>query len=105
MRYPIFSHLAFACAIGASIAAAITPNTGRDVSGTVETRQNVECSKSAVDSCVAATGADGTACFEQICVGTQSSRKMKRDDQCSEDNLFQCAATRDPSDCFQEFCL
>ncbi|KAI1633452.1 hypothetical protein F4809DRAFT_622948 [Biscogniauxia mediterranea] len=104
MKNCIVSHLAFACAIGASIAAAITPNIGRDVGGVVATRQETECSKTAVDSCVAATGNDGTACFEQICVGTQS-RKAKRDDQCSEDNLFQCAATQDPSDCFQEFCL
>ncbi|KAI5923195.1 hypothetical protein F4810DRAFT_710945 [Camillea tinctor] len=105
MRYPVVSHLAFACAIGASIAAAITPNIGRDGSGPMSIRQNADCAKSAVDSCIAATGNDFATCFEQICVGTQSSRKMKRDDECSEENLFQCAATQDPSDCFQEFCL
>ncbi|KAI1502636.1 hypothetical protein F5X99DRAFT_378687 [Biscogniauxia marginata] len=100
MRYPIVSRLVFTCAIGASIAAAIAQDASEDTT----MRRGADCSKSAIDSCVATTENDGTACFEQICVGKRSG-KTKRQDQCSEYNLLQCAATQDPSDCFQQFCL
>lgn len=48
------------------------------------------CNKAAIDDCASSTGQDSSECFRTLCVNTLQ-QSVKRQDQCTEDNLLQCA--------------
>lgn len=71
--------------------------------------RHVSCNKEAIDSCVAATGQTGSACFGHLCAGRSIAADgvAKRQGDCTEENLFQCAILdwNEAQACFQQLCL
>ncbi|KAI1128857.1 hypothetical protein F5Y10DRAFT_264744 [Nemania abortiva] len=69
--------------------------------------RDLGCNKDAITTCVTSTGEDGSACFGHLCAGRPLERMVKRQDECTEDNLLQCAILdwNQAQVCFQELCL
>ncbi|KAI1428661.1 hypothetical protein F5Y12DRAFT_681669 [Xylaria sp. FL1777] len=107
MRVSAFFRTAMAVAVSTSpaIARAIGED-GSSVNPVV--LRDLSCNKNAIDACVTATGQDSSACFGYLCAGRPIETVVKREgDQCTEDNLLQCAILdwQEAQACFQEFCL
>lgn len=98
MRVSTYLQIAMAVAASASpvVVAAAVP---RDVSSS--------CNKEAIDSCVASTAQTGSTCFVQLCAGAAADGVAKRQSDCTEENLFQCAILdwNEAQACFQQLCL
>ncbi|KAJ8110004.1 hypothetical protein ONZ43_g5989 [Nemania bipapillata] len=98
---------AMAVAMSASRATALAiGENGNSVKPAVMLR-DLGCNKDAIATCTASTGQDGSACFGHLCAGRPLEMMVKRQDECTEDNLLQCAILdwNQAQVCFQQLCL
>ncbi|KAI0967344.1 hypothetical protein F4678DRAFT_249684 [Xylaria arbuscula] len=105
MRGSIFFQTAMAVAAGTSPAIAMV--VGEDIGSVNPIKlRDLGCTKDAIDACTT-TGQDSSACFGYLCAGRSLETIAKRQDDCTEDNLLQCAILdwNEAQACFQEFCL
>ncbi|KAI1380640.1 hypothetical protein F4677DRAFT_404149 [Hypoxylon crocopeplum] len=94
----------------ASLATALPLEVDSSTSSAVKEIRSSECSLNKIQECVADTGLESTLCFKQVCVGIEGAKPRmtkRQEDQCTEENLFQCAVMewREAEVCFQELCL
>ncbi|KAI1366159.1 hypothetical protein F5Y08DRAFT_144563 [Xylaria arbuscula] len=106
MRVSSFVQTAFALAVTASPATALA--IGEDASAHKPVMlRDLGCNKESINACVASTGQDSSACFGSLCAGRPLETVTKRQDDCTEDNLLQCAILdwNQAQACFQDLCL
>ncbi|KAI0877482.1 hypothetical protein GGS24DRAFT_120610 [Hypoxylon argillaceum] len=106
MRVSVYLQaMALAMSTSPAFALAIGEN-GSPVKPAVMLR-DLSCSKEAIASCTTTTGQDGSACFGHLCAGRPLEMMVKRQDDCTEDNLLQCAILdwNQAQVCFQQLCL
>ncbi|KAH9900229.1 hypothetical protein F4778DRAFT_782337 [Xylariomycetidae sp. FL2044] len=111
MQFPSLAHLSLAFVMSASLAVAIPHDFNRKTSsagsGVIS-----GCSQQTITACASgsnetATAASEIQCFRELCFDQAATRNPKRQLQCTEENLNQCAIMewRDAEDCFRQFCL
>ena len=91
----------------------ITPATALAISDITSADKPIKlrdlgCNKESINACVASTGQDSSACFGNLCAGRPPETAVtKRQDDCTEDNLLQCAILdwNEAQACFQDLCL
>ncbi|KAI0108120.1 hypothetical protein F4814DRAFT_426864 [Daldinia grandis] len=109
MKFFALLNVATVLIVSASLVAALPLEAKANTINITRSTTSNDCSMDKIRECVADTGLESTICFKQVCAGVQGTpRKTKRqDDQCTEENLFQCAVMewREAEVCFQEFCL
>ncbi|KAI1462681.1 hypothetical protein F4805DRAFT_452506 [Annulohypoxylon moriforme] len=112
MKFAAFPNVAMILVMCASIITAMPAALPVDVEGhTIRAMKSLRssgCSMAKIRDCVNDTGLESTLCFAQVCSGAQKKmRVVKRQDQCTEENLLQCAVMewREAEVCFQELCL
>ena len=98
---------AVAVAMSTTPAIALAIGESRSLVKSAVMLRDLGCNKDAIDACVTATGEDGSACFGHLCAGRPLERMVKRQDDCTEDNLLQCAILdwNQAQVCFQQLCL
>ncbi|KAI0892134.1 hypothetical protein F4806DRAFT_245802 [Annulohypoxylon nitens] len=112
MKFAAFPNVAMVLIMCASLVAAMPASLPFDVEGhtirTIKSLRSSGCTMQQIRDCVNDTGLESTLCFAQVCSGSQKkARVIKRQDQCTEENLLQCAVMewREAEVCFQELCL
>ncbi|KAJ8129422.1 hypothetical protein O1611_g4209 [Lasiodiplodia mahajangana] len=97
--------VAVAMSVSPAVALAIGENRS-SVKAAIGLR-DLGCNKDAITTCVTSTGEDGSVCFGHLCAGRPLERMVKRQDQCTEENLLQCAILdwNEAQVCFQQLCL
>ncbi|KAI0406483.1 hypothetical protein F4802DRAFT_100064 [Xylaria palmicola] len=98
---------AMAVAMSTSPARALAIGTERSAPEPALILRDPGCHKEAVDTCVTSTGQGFSTCFIQLCAGRPTERAAKRQDNCTEDNLLECAILEwnEAQTCFQQLCL
>ncbi|KAI0473113.1 hypothetical protein GGR56DRAFT_677141 [Xylariaceae sp. FL0804] len=118
MRFPTRGTLALAlaaCAFSPAAVHAIIPPRQRLYGDTIVSHfgrrsasgaRSLDCSREAIEDCMDATSNDATTCFGFMCAG-RPLPVSKRDDECDEENLLQCAGQEwtQAQVCFEELCL
>ncbi|KAI2470953.1 hypothetical protein F4781DRAFT_388991 [Annulohypoxylon bovei var. microspora] len=108
MKFTALPNVAMILVMCASLIAALPVDAeGHPIRG-IKSLRSSGCSMSKIRDCVNDTGLESSLCFAQVCSGTQKKmRVIKRQDQCTEENLLQCAVMewREAEVCFQELCL
>ncbi|OTA84697.1 hypothetical protein M434DRAFT_36352 [Hypoxylon sp. CO27-5] len=109
MKFLALPNVTMVLAMCASLVAALPLDVEGNTIGVAKSIRSSDCSLSKIQECVDDTGLESTLCFKQVCAGTQGTPKMvkRQDDQCTEENLLQCAVQewREAEVCFQELCL
>ncbi|XXH03799.1 hypothetical protein Hte_010205 [Hypoxylon texense] len=110
MMVPVLSNIAMVVALCASLAAALPVEIDANAVYTTKGIRSSGCSMENIRECIDDTGLESTLCFAKVCGTdeTPTARMTKRqDDQCTEENLLQCAVMewREAEICFQELCL
>ncbi|KAI1327217.1 hypothetical protein F5Y16DRAFT_200573 [Xylariaceae sp. FL0255] len=69
--------------------------------------RDTTCTLAAINDCAASTGQTSTQCFTSLCVNKLRQTTVKRQSECTEDNLEICAIQdyEDPELCFEQLCL
>ncbi|KAI0528167.1 hypothetical protein F5B22DRAFT_24468 [Xylaria bambusicola] len=103
MRLSTFFQTVFTVAVATSSATALA--IGEDANALKPRVFN--CNKEAINACVASTGQQSEDCFGHLCAGRPLKKVVKRQDQCTEENLLQCAILdwNEAQACFQDLCL
>ncbi|KAI8624847.1 hypothetical protein F5Y19DRAFT_284343 [Xylariaceae sp. FL1651] len=106
MKFTAVVKFSIAVATGSGNAIALPRENDGDFAR-VAARSETSCNKDAIDTCVASTGQTSTTCFGHLCAGRPLEKITKRQDDCTEDNLLQCAIMdwNEAQACFQQFCL
>ncbi|KAI1142546.1 hypothetical protein F5Y05DRAFT_409695 [Hypoxylon sp. FL0543] len=93
MKFLALPNVTVALAMCASLVAALPLETEGNTISTMKSIRSSDCSLSKIQECVDDTGLESSLCFKQVCAGTQvpSKRVKRQDDQCTEENLLQCA--------------
>ncbi|KAI0471244.1 hypothetical protein F4859DRAFT_484918 [Xylaria cf. heliscus] len=68
--------------------------------------RDLGCNRDAINTCVTSTRQDSSTCFGALCAGRAIEKAVKREDQCTEENLLQCAILdwNEAQACFQSLC-
>ncbi|KAH8157254.1 hypothetical protein CIB48_g10991 [Xylaria polymorpha] len=105
MRVSSCLQVAMAVAISTSPAVALVIGEGE--SHVKVMLRDLGCNRDAINACVTSTGQDSSACFGHLCAGRPIERAVKRQDDCTEENLLQCAILdwNEAQACFQSLCL
>ncbi|KAI1350983.1 hypothetical protein F5Y01DRAFT_135325 [Xylaria sp. FL0043] len=107
MRVSSFFQTAMALAMSTSPAIAMAIRADASPAKPLMLR-DTSCNKEAIDACVTSTGQDSSTCFGHLCAGRSLEIVTKRQgDDCTEDNLLQCAILdwQEAQACFQQLCL
>ncbi|KAI1400030.1 hypothetical protein F4819DRAFT_487924 [Hypoxylon fuscum] len=114
MKFPVLPNVTVVLTICASLIAALPLEAEAIKTSSTKNIRRSDCSMQKIRECVNDTGLESTLCLAQVCASaegetpTPTPRNTKRqDDQCTEENLVQCAIMewREAEICFQEFCL
>ncbi|KAI0842590.1 hypothetical protein F5Y06DRAFT_258024 [Hypoxylon sp. FL0890] len=109
MKFSALPNVTMVLAMCASLVAALPLETEVNMISTMKSIRSSGCSLSSIQECVEDTGLESTLCFQKVCAGVQGTPKRvkRQDDQCTEENLLQCAVQewREAEVCFQELCL
>ncbi|KAI1737031.1 hypothetical protein F4680DRAFT_430025 [Xylaria scruposa] len=107
MRVSACLQAAMAVAISTSPATALVIGEDESHIKAALTLRDIGCNRDAINACVTSTGQDSSTCFGHLCAGRPIERAVKRQDDCTEDNLLQCAILdwNEAQACFQSLCL
>ncbi|GAP85788.1 hypothetical protein SAMD00023353_1400780 [Rosellinia necatrix] len=107
MRFSACLRSATAVAVIASPVVALVIGEDGGFAKTTPVIRDAGCNKDAIDACVASTGQTNSACFGHLCADKPINAVAKRQSECTEENLLQCAILdwNEAQACFQQLCL